>query len=113
MFDYHSDKEWERFGSIDPYYGVITNNRYKSSNMTERDKEDFFSSGFNYINHVINNIRSYIDKDFTPKKALDFGCGVGRLVIPLSKIANEVTGVDISASMLNEAQKKLSRALHY
>ncbi len=36
-------------------------------------------------------------------RALDFGCGVGRLVIPLSKIAESVTGVDVSESMLNEA----------
>lgn len=105
MFDYHSDKEWERFGSSDPYYGVITHDRYKASNMTEQDKEEFFSSGFNYIGHVINNIKSYIDKGFVPKRALDFGCGVGRLVIPLSNIASEVTGVDVSDSMLNEAQK--------
>jgi SAM-dependent methyltransferase len=54
---------------------------------------------------VILNINKHIDPDFTIKNALDFGCGVGRLVIPLSSIAETVTGLDVSDSMLKEAQK--------
>lgn len=37
------------------------------------------------------------------KSALDFGCGVGRLVIPLARAFEHVTGVDISSAMLETA----------
>jgi cyclopropane fatty-acyl-phospholipid synthase-like methyltransferase len=40
--------------------------------------------------------------------ALDFGCGVGRLVIPLAQVFEHVTGVDISSSMLEVAKQNCS-----
>ena len=101
----NSDKEWEKFGKDDPYFGVITHDKYHKSNLTDESKEEFFESGSNYVDEVIEKVRQRIDPNFTLKRALDFGCGVGRLVIPLAKIAEEVTGVDVSDSMLNEAKK--------
>ena len=35
---------------------------------------------------------------------LDYGCGVGRLVVPFSKIGAHVVGMDVSESMLEEAK---------
>ena len=108
MFN-NTDGEWEKFGKDDPYYGVLSHNKFHKSNLTEENKEEFFTHGFNYIDDVLDKIRQHIDPTFSikklDKKALDFGCGVGRLVIPLSNIAQEVTGVDVSDSMLNEAKK--------
>ena len=37
--------------------------------------------------------------------AVDFGCGVGRLMIPLSRRFERVVGVDVSPAMIAEAQK--------
>jgi ubiquinone/menaquinone biosynthesis C-methylase UbiE len=50
-------------------------------------------------------VRTHLDPTFRPKRALDFGCGVGRLVIPLSRICDSVTGVDVSSHMLREAKR--------
>ncbi len=36
-------------------------------------------------------------------KALDFGCGVGRLTQALADYFNEVAGVDVSPTMVNKA----------
>ena len=47
----------------------------------------------------------HIDPSFSINHALEFGCGVGRLVIPLAKIAKRVTGIDVSESMINEAKR--------
>lgn len=41
---------------------------------------------------------------FEPRSALDFGCGVGRLTVPLAQITGRATGVDISPGMLAEAR---------
>lgn len=105
MFNSDSDREWEKFGKDDPYFGVITHDRFRKSNLTDENKEEFFESGSTYIDDVLGAIRQHIDQTFTIKKALDFGCGVGRLIIPLAKVAQEVTGIDVSDSMLNEAKK--------
>jgi SAM-dependent methyltransferase len=40
-----------------------------------------------------------------PRSILDFGCGVGRVLAPFAKIADEVVGLDVSPSMLQEARR--------
>jgi cyclopropane fatty-acyl-phospholipid synthase-like methyltransferase len=105
MFRSDTDKEWEIYGKDDPYFGVITHDKFHKCNLTDENKEEFFRSGSIYIDNVLKKIRQHIDPTFTIKEALDFGCGVGRLVIPLADVAKEVTGIDVSDSMLNEAKK--------
>jgi SAM-dependent methyltransferase len=47
--------------------------------------------------------------DFQPARVLDYGCGVGRLVVAFAGRANEVVGVDISRGMLAEARENCKR----
>jgi len=101
----NTDKEWEKWGKKDPYFGVITHEKFRSRNLTEDAKKEFFESGRSHINHVLEVCRQHIDPDFSPKRVLDFGCGTGRLVIPLAEIAEHVVGLDVSDSMLEEAFK--------
>lgn len=105
MFNSNTDKEWEKFGEVDPYYGVLSEGKFHKINLTEENKEDFFKSGVVYIEDLLKKVRQHIDPNFKIKHALDFGCGVGRLVIPLAGIAERVTGIDVSDSMLNEAKQ--------
>lgn len=105
MLNRNTNNQWEKFGKTNAYFGVVTHKEYHIDNLTEDSKKIFFQSGYTYIDQVLDNIKRYIDSDFKPVRALDFGCGVGRLVMPLSEVANHVTGMDISDSMLNEAQK--------
>jgi SAM-dependent methyltransferase len=100
-----SEYQWDLFGKTDPYYGVLTSDKFKKENIDENAIKDFFEYGQNYIDFVIRTIRNHLDDTFQPDRCLDFGCGVGRLVIPLSPISNSVLGVDVSESMLKEAQK--------
>jgi ubiquinone/menaquinone biosynthesis C-methylase UbiE len=39
---------------------------------------------------------------------LELACGTGRVLLPLAREGYQVTGVDVSASMLNEARRKIS-----
>jgi len=101
----NTDRQWEKFGKDDPYFGVLSQSRFKTAALTEETRAEFFRSGEEHIAEVLRKVHEHIDRSFTPRKAMDFGCGVGRLVIPLSRVAKEVTGVDVSASMLTEARK--------
>ena len=101
----YTDEQWELFGKQEPYFGVLADEKYLSKNITIEDKKLFFKSGLNYLDNVIKNIRTYYDEKFVIKTALDFGCGVGRIVIPLSRNAEHVIGIDISEFMIKESKK--------
>lgn len=101
----NTDQEWERWGAGDPYYGVLTNPKYRTAVLTTQAKEEFFYSGRCHVHYVLDMCRRYIDPAFTPQRVLDFGCGVGRLLIPFAELSKEVVGIDISSSMLAEAQR--------
>ena len=66
-------------------------------------------SGRNDIDVVFQNIKEHIDPDFQPVDALDFGCGVGRLLFALSTRCERATGVDVSPSMLAEATREAAK----
>jgi len=47
------------------------------------------------------------------RSALDFGCGVGRLLLPMASIFEQVTGVDVSTSMLDISRQNCAeRGIH-
>jgi SAM-dependent methyltransferase len=105
----NSDKEWERFGRSEPYFAVLTSPEFRGRLSTET-REKFFASGESHVDCVLSIIRDRLDPSFAPARALDFGCGVGRLVIPLARRCREVTGVDVSPSMLEEARRNCDEA---
>jgi SAM-dependent methyltransferase len=100
-----TDNAWEEWGRRDPYFGVITDPKFRSGGITEIAKQEFFASGESHVHGVLSTIRKHIDPGFAPRSVLDFGCGVGRVLIPFAKIADEVVGLDVSTSMLQEAQR--------
>ena len=101
------DKDWERFGTMDPYYGVYSDDRFRKESMTEKNVEDFFRSGEEFIEGVFRTVDKNLLPGFHPERALDFGCGTGRLLIPLSRRCGEVVGADVSGPMLEEARNNL------
>jgi hypothetical protein len=79
----NTDKAWEAWAKIDPYYAVLTDERFRAGN----DPGEFFDSGEKHIDQAFRTITS-IAPAFAPQAAIDFGCGVGRLLIPLSRRAS-------------------------
>lgn len=105
-----TDRDWRKWGEIDPYFGVYSDERFRSDRLSKEDLETFFASGETHIAHVVDTIKQTLVPDFAPESALDFGSGVGRLVIPMRRRIAHVTGVDISPAMIREAQKNCERA---
>jgi trans-aconitate methyltransferase len=100
----NTDKAWKRYGEIDPYFGVFPHANYHSSALTDRATEEFFRSGEAHVQRIMKTLRE-IDHQFSPSSAVDFGCGVGRVTLPLALEAPSVLGVDVSPGMLSEARK--------
>ena len=105
-----SDKSWERFGRQDPYFGVLSHARFRLAHEPGPQRAEFFASGEQHIEELFSTIQRELDPNFSPKRALDFGCGVGRILIPLARRAHEAVGIDVSRSMLDEAHRNCTDA---
>ena len=105
-----TDKDWKKWGAIDPYFGVYSDEKYRMSALNEEARTEFFQSGEAHVKKVIATIRNSFDPAFAPSTALDFGSGVGRMVIAMARRMTSVLGVDISPSMIAEASKNCERS---
>jgi 2-polyprenyl-3-methyl-5-hydroxy-6-metoxy-1,4-benzoquinol methylase len=102
---YDPAQQWERFGRVDPYYGVVAREEFRSANLDEAHLARFFATGEQHVAEVLASARRVAGDEFAPESILDHGCGVGRLLVPFSQRAGRVVGVDVSASMLEEARR--------
>ena len=98
-----TDAAWEAWGQRDPYYGVVSHPYFRRDTLDDH-REEFFGAGASVVR---NRITEY-ERQFGPLprgSALDFGCGVGRLTLPLAEEFSRVVGLDIAPSMLAEARQ--------
>lgn len=94
-------RTYDRWAREDPFYAVLTA-RAKRGNQW--DPAEFFARGRAEIEQVLR----YLDEagvELRRDRALDFGCGVGRLSQALAPHFREVVGVDISEEMVRRARE--------
>lgn len=108
--DSWAERTWRPFGKSDPYYGVCSHEMFRSHRMDAATRRAFFASGEEHVEEVLRTIRDTVAPDFQPRRVLDFGSGVGRLLIPLARSAESALGVDISPEMIAEAKKNCAEA---
>lgn len=99
-----TDRDWKKWGQADPYFGVLSNEAFRSDRLNQASREAFFATGDAHVAELLKTIRSHFDADFVPGTTLDFGCGVGRLLIPFARVSARAVGLDISQAMLDEAK---------
>ena len=99
-------KYWEDIGNSSPYWGVLSHERFQGRELDDDRHREFFAAGRSEIDEIVSQIRR-LYPEFTPRRALDFGCGVGRLVIPMRSFAEAVVGVDVSQTMLAVAEREV------
>ena len=95
----HVRKVYEQLGRDDPLYAVLTS---ASKRGNRWDPDEFFRRGRSEIADVLGWVserKLTLGRD----RALDFGCGVGRLTQALADEFGEVVGVDISSTMIAAA----------
>ncbi|MDP8974901.1 MAG: class I SAM-dependent methyltransferase [Actinomycetota bacterium] len=91
---------WERFGEFDPFWAILSLPGQEGNGW---DEEAFFRSGKEEVERLLDRLGD-VGRPQRFRKALDFGCGVGRLTQPLTDHFEEVVGVDIASSMLRLAR---------
>jgi trans-aconitate methyltransferase len=102
-----SAHDWNALGESEPFFAVLTDERFLRERMSDDDRKAFFASGDADVAHVFDLVDRH---DFAPRSALDFGCGVGRLTRALTRRVERVTGVDVAPSMLRIARANVPNA---
>jgi ubiquinone/menaquinone biosynthesis C-methylase UbiE len=92
---------WEEWGQVDPMWAIVTEEGKENGGW---DLEEFFASGEASIDSLWAKA-SELGVPTQHRRALDFGCGMGRLTRALGRHADQVTGLDISPSMIGLAQE--------
>ncbi len=103
------DRDWERFGAEDPYYAVLNTEAYRRDRLDAAVVAEVLDSGEATVRGFLRRVEGHFGP-LPTKRALEYGCGVGRLLLPLSRRFDSVVGVDVSPSMLREARANLQEA---
>ncbi len=93
--------EWTQLGTTDPLWAVLSDSGKRGGRW---DPEEFFATGRKDVREVLTACDAS-GVAVQRGRALDFGCGVGRLSQALAVEFEEVVGVDIAESMVVEAQR--------
>jgi len=88
--------EWEELAQADPMWAILSDHNKRGRKWRE---DDFFARGEAEIADLLSRI------SVARNRALDFGCGIGRLTRALGKQFKEAWGVDISEEMVAEARE--------
>ncbi len=92
---------WDRFGREDPMWAVLTNS-YRKGNRW--DPDEFFETGRSTVSDWLD-VLDRLDVAVNRGRALDFGCGLGRLTQALCEHFDRCDGVDIAPSMIEGAER--------
>jgi 2-polyprenyl-3-methyl-5-hydroxy-6-metoxy-1,4-benzoquinol methylase len=93
-------RDWEDLAKIDPLWAVLSDPARQYGGWNE---QEFYQTGLVEIDAVMRRVNE-LRPDLPRGRALDFGCGVGRLTRALTSYFGRVTGVDISESMIAQAR---------
>jgi SAM-dependent methyltransferase len=89
-------RHWDTFGRTDPYWAILTDPARRGDRW---DLEAFFATGAEEIAaHMEVAARRGVPR--RRGRALDFGCGAGRLTQALAGHFAAVVGVDVAPSMV-------------
>jgi ubiquinone/menaquinone biosynthesis C-methylase UbiE len=92
---------WESLAKTDPMWAILSDPSKKDNKW---DIVEFLATGVKEIEELMNYLATMYGmrgRSF----ALDFGCGMGRLTLPLSKYFDNVFGLDISETMIRLAEQ--------
>lgn len=96
----NSRRVWEALARSDPYWAVCTDPRKRDGKW---NVPELLATGVFEVETVLSFVRGSGLSIRCDGKALDFGCGVGRLTQALSRSFAECYGVDISSGMVSKA----------
>jgi ubiquinone/menaquinone biosynthesis C-methylase UbiE len=94
-------EHWNALGEIDPFWAILSDPDKVGNKW---DVAEFFSTGTKEISEVMAYLES-LGVEVRRRRALDFGCGAGRLSQALCEYFDSCDGVDVAPSMIDLARR--------
>ena len=92
---------WNQWGKTDPFWAILSDPAKRDGKW---DTAAFFKTGEDWMRRVMDYVQS-LGVPLNRGRALDFGCGAGRLTQAMCQHFEQCDGVDIAPSMINLAER--------
>jgi ubiquinone/menaquinone biosynthesis C-methylase UbiE len=99
-------EEWNERACEDAHYFVAFGRR-------DQDDDEFFATAADVVRELeaeLKRLPAGVPPD--SRRALEIGCGPGRLLRPMSRYFGEIHGIDVSDEMIAQARQKLRGVPH-
>jgi ubiquinone/menaquinone biosynthesis C-methylase UbiE len=99
-------EEWNERAREDAHYFVAFGRR-------DQDDDEFFATAADVVRELeaeLKRLPAGVPPD--SRRALEIGCGPGRLLRPMSRYFGEIHGIDVSDEMIAQARQKLRGVPH-
>lgn len=107
LFD-HIQASWHKLGETEPYWSVLTNEKFLMTNMNKEHAIDrFYDTGKGHLARIFKALERNGFSKASIKNCLEYGCGLGRVTLWLANNFDVVYGYDISRSHLQCAENYL------
>jgi len=93
--------EWDDLATVDPFWSILSD---PTKRFSKWDVGEFFDTGKKEVEEILDKARS-LGFPAVKGRALDFGCGIGRVTRALARHFGECHGVDISEEMISIAKR--------
>lgn len=97
--------DWNRRAREDAHYYVAFGRR-------DQDRAEFFATAAEIAHSLESELQRLPPDVPAARRALEIGCGPGRLMRPLAKHFGEIFGVDVSDEMISRAREYLADIPH-
>jgi SAM-dependent methyltransferase len=94
-------ENWDSLAQSDPLWAIIS---WPEKKGRKWELDEFFETGRREVSAVMNYLAS-LRGNFPRRRALDFGCGVGRVTQHLADFFDVAYGVDIAPTMIYLARQ--------
>jgi SAM-dependent methyltransferase len=96
----HQRRDWEDLASFDPWRAILR----EPSRERAWDVDEFMATGERDADRALADAAAH-GLPHRRRRALDFGCGVGRVTHALAEQFDEALGLDISPTMIKRARR--------
>jgi SAM-dependent methyltransferase len=104
-----SDARFDHFAAREPLFSILTDPKFLRDRLTPDAEREFFASGDAVVAWMLGVIDAGLVPQFAPMSILEYGCGIGRLALPLGRCPGSVTAVVRSPAMLQQAKQEADR----
>ncbi len=98
-------EDWDRRAREDANY-------YAGFGRRGQDDREFLAGGAEVVDSILKELVRLPPAPASERRALEIGCGPGRLMLPMSEHFGKVHGIDVSPEMAALARARLSEIPH-